>query len=69
MEYRGKKKKLRKRRLTVNKWKVYERQMEDREYQDLSSMNMEMMKVGDELYEEMDIWCENRNGWVDYRVK
>ena len=32
----------RKRRLTVNKWEVYGRQMEGREYEDLSSMNMEM---------------------------
>ena len=40
-----------------------------REYEDLSSMNMEMTQVGDELNEEMDKWCENRRGWVNHRVK
>ena len=59
----------RKKRLTVNKWEVYGRQMEGREYEDLSSMNMEMTQVGDELNEEMDRWCENRSGWVNDRVK
>ena len=43
--------------------------MEGREYEDLSSMNMEMTQVGDELNEEMDRWCENRSGWVNDRVK
>ena len=43
--------------------------MEGREYEDLSSMNMEMTQVGDELNEEMDRWCENRRGWVNDRVK
>ena len=59
----------RKRRLTVNKWKVYRRQMEGRECEDLSSMNMETTQVGDELNEEMDKWWENRSGWVNDRVK
>ena len=44
-----------------DKWKV--------ENEDLSSMNMEMTQVGDELNEEMDKWCENRSGWVNDRVK
>ena len=66
---RRKKKAKRKRRLTVNKWEVYGRQMEGREYEDVSSMNMEMAQVGDELNEEMEIWCENRSGWVNERIK
>ena len=45
------------------------REMEGREYEDLSSMNIEMTQVGDELNEEMDRWCENRSGWVNNRVK
>ena len=55
---------MRKRMLTVNTWEVYGRQMEGREYKDLSSINMEMTQVGDELNEEMDRWCEYRSGWV-----
>ena len=66
---RPKRKAKRKRRLTVNKWEVYGRQMEGRDYEDSSSMNMEMTQVSDELNEEMDKWCENRSGWVNYRVK
>ena len=46
---RRKRKAKRKRRLTVNKLEVYGRPMEGREYKDLSSMNMQMTKVGDEL--------------------
>ena len=37
---RRKRKAKRKRRPTVNKWEVYRRQMEGREYNDLSCMNM-----------------------------
>ena len=66
---RRERKAKRKRRLTVNKCEVYGRRMEGREYEDLSSMNMEMMQVGDELNEEMDRWYENRSGWVNERVK
>ena len=40
----------------MNKWEVYGRQMEGRDYEDLSSMNMEITQVGDELNEEMDRW-------------
>ena len=43
--------------------------MEGRDYEDLSSMNVEMAQVGEELNEDMDIWCENRRGWVNDRVK
>ena len=43
--------------------------MEGRDYEDLSSMNVAMAKVGKELNEEMDNWCENRNGWVNDIVK
>ena len=58
-ENRRKRKAERKRRLTVNKWEVYVRHMEGREYEDLSSMNMEMTQVLDELNEEIDRSCEN----------
>ena len=44
-------------------------QMEEREYNDLSSMNVAMAQVGDELNNEMDRWCENRGGWVNDKVK
>ena len=53
----------------MNKWEVYGRQLEGRAYEDLSSMNMEMTQVGDELNEEMDRWCENRSGLVNDRLK
>ena len=43
--------------------------MEGRDYEDLSSMNVAMTQVGEELNEEMDNWCENRKGWVNDRVK
>ena len=43
--------------------------MEERDYKDLSSMNVAMAQVGEELHEEMDNWCENRKGWVNDRVK
>ena len=43
--------------------------MEGREYEDLSSLNMEMTQIGDELNEEMDRWSENRSGLVNDRVK
>ena len=42
--------------------------MEEREYKDLSSMNVTMAQVGELLNEEMDKWCENRGGWVNDRV-
>ena len=35
-------------------------QMEERDYKDLSSMNVEMAQVGEELNEEKDTWCVNR---------
>ena len=53
----------------MTKWEVYGRQMEGREYKDVSSMNMDIKKVDDELNKEMDKWCDNRSGWVDDRVK
>ena len=40
-----------------------------RDHADLSSMNVAMAQVGEELNEEMDNWCENRKGWVIDRVK
>ena len=43
--------------------------MEEREYKDLSSMNMAMAQVGEELNDEIDKWCENRGGWANDRVK
>ena len=43
--------------------------MEGRDYEDLSSMNVAMAQVGEELNEEMDNWCENRKGWVNDRLK
>ena len=43
--------------------------MEGREYEYLSSMNIEMTQVADELNEEIDRWCENRSGWVNDRIK
>ena len=39
-------------------------QMEGIHYEDLSSMNVAMAQVGEELNEEMDNWCENRRGCV-----
>ena len=36
--------------------------MEGRDCEDLSSMNVAMAQVGEELNEEMDNWCENRRG-------
>ena len=43
--------------------------MEEREYQDLSCVNVAMAQVGGKLNEEMDKSCENRGGWVNDRVK
>ena len=59
----------RKRRLAVDKWEEYGSQMEQRDYEDLSSMSVEMTQVGVELNEETKKWCENRRGWVSDRVK
>ena len=59
----------RKRRLAVDKWEEYGSQMEQRDYEDLSSMSVEMTQVGVELNEETKTWCENRRGWVSDRVK
>ena len=39
--------------------------MEEREYTDLTSMNVAMAPMGEELNEEIDKWCENRGGWVN----
>ena len=66
---RMKGKSKRKRRLTAWNWEFFASQMEGRDYEDLSSMNVAMAKVGEELNEEMDNWCENRKGWVNDRVK
>ena len=62
-EMKGKSK--RKRRLTARNWEYFGSQMEGRDYDDLSSMNVAMAQVGEELNEEMDNWCENRKGWVE----
>ena len=59
----------RKRRLTARNWESFGSQMEGRDYEDLSSMNVAMAQVGEELNEEMDNWCENRKGWVNDKVK
>ena len=32
-------------------------------------MNVEMAQVGEELNAEIHIWCDNRRGWVNDRVK
>ena len=58
-----------KRRLTARNWESFRSQMEGRDYEDLSSMNVAMAQEGEELNEEIDNWCENRNGWVNDRVK
>ena len=42
----------RKRRLAVDKWEEYGSQMEQRDYEDLSSMSVEMTQVGVDLNEE-----------------
>ena len=42
----------RKRRLAVDKWEEYGNQMEQRDYEDLSSMSVEMTQVGVELNEQ-----------------
>ena len=59
----------RKRRLTARNWESFWSLMEGRDYEDLSSMNVAMAQVDEELIEEMDNWCENRKGWVNDRVK
>ena len=59
----------RKRRLAVDTWEEYGSQMEQRDYEDLSSMSVEMTQVGVELNEETKKGCENRRGWVSDRVK
>ena len=64
-EMKGKSK--RKRRLTARNWESFGSQMEV--YEDLSSINVAMAQVGEELNEEMDNWCENRKGWVNDKVK
>ena len=43
--------------------------MEGRDYEDVSSMNVAMAQVGEELNEQMDNWCENRKGRVNDRVR
>ena len=58
-------KKTRKRRLTARNWESFGSQMEGKYYADLSTMNVAMAQVGEELNEEMDNWCENRKGWVN----
>ena len=66
---RMKGKSKRKRRLTARNWESFGSQMEGRDYEDLSCMNVAMAQVDEELNEEMDNWCENRKGWVNDRVK
>ena len=36
--------------------------MERIDYEDLSSMNVTMAQVGEELNEEINNWCENKRG-------
>ena len=43
--------------------------MEQRDYEDLSSMSVEMTQVGVVLNKETKKWYENRRGWVSDRVK
>ena len=43
--------------------------MEGRDYENLTSINVAMAQVGEELNKKMDNWCENRRGWVNDRVK
>ena len=45
-----------KRRLTTRNWESFGSQMKGRDYEDLSSMNVAMAQVGEELNEEMDNW-------------
>ena len=45
----------RKRRLAVDKWEEYVSKMEQRDYEDLSSMSVEMTQVGVELNEEKNV--------------
>ena len=66
---RMKGKSKRKRRPTARNWESFGSQMEGRDYEDLSSMNVAIAQVGEKLNEEMDIWCENRKGLVNDRVK
>ena len=48
----------RQRSLAVDKWDVYMRQMEQKEYKALSNMSVAMTQVGVELNEETEKWCE-----------
>ena len=43
--------------------------MEGRDYEDFSSMNVEMLQVGEELNVKIYNWYENRRGWMNNRVK
>ena len=56
---RMKEKSKRKRRVTARNWELSGSQMED-----LSSVNVAMAQVG----EEIDNWCETRSGWVNDKV-
>ena len=59
MKFRKNKSKQ-KRRLSAIDLGGFGSQMEEREYEDLSSMNVAMAQMGEELNEEMDKWCENK---------
>ena len=48
---------------------VFWSKMEGRDHENVSCMNVAMAQLGEEeLNEEIDNWCENRRGWVNYRV-
>ena len=47
MKCRRKRKSKQKRRLTARNWDVFGSQMEEREYKDLSSVNVAMAQVGE----------------------
>ena len=57
-----------KKKADCKKLGVFFSQMEGRDYEDLSSMNVAMAQAGEKLNEEMDNWCENRRGWLNDRV-
>ena len=48
---------------------VFGSQMEGINYEDVSSIDVAIAQVGEELNEEIDNWYQNRRGWVNDRVK
>ena len=62
MKCRRKRKSTQKMKAHCKKLGCFGSQMEEREYKDLSSMNVAMAQMGVELNKEMDKWCKNRGG-------